>query len=85
MICPFGAEKESVPFFGMRSSVLRALVVSLVLVVGCGGGSGTGGGPASYVDPFIGTDAHGHTFPGATLPFGMVQLSPDTRLTGWDG
>ncbi|MBN1633849.1 MAG: GH92 family glycosyl hydrolase [Ignavibacteria bacterium] len=38
-----------------------------------------------YVNPFIGTDGHGHTFPGASLPFGMVQLSPDTRLTGWDG
>lgn len=38
-----------------------------------------------YVDPFIGTDAHGHTYPGATAPFGMVQLSPDTRLDGWDG
>jgi len=37
-----------------------------------------------YVDPFIGTAGHGHTFPGATMPFGMVQLSPDTRLTGWD-
>jgi putative alpha-1,2-mannosidase len=37
------------------------------------------------VDPFIGTGGHGHTYPGATLPFGMVQLSPDTRLTGWDG
>ena len=40
---------------------------------------------ASIVNPFIGTDAHGHTFPGATMPFGMVQLSPDTRLEGWDG
>lgn len=40
---------------------------------------------ASYVDPFIGTGGHGHTYPGATLPFGMVQLSPDTRLDGWDG
>lgn len=38
-----------------------------------------------YVNPFVGTDAHGHTFPGAALPFGMVQLSPDTRLEGWDG
>lgn len=37
------------------------------------------------VNPFIGTGGHGHTFPGATVPFGMVQLSPDTRLTGWDG
>lgn len=36
------------------------------------------------VDPFIGTAAHGHTYPGATLPFGAVQLSPDTRTMGWD-
>lgn len=37
-----------------------------------------------YVNPFIGTGGHGHTFPGATVPFGMVQLSPDTRTEGWD-
>ena len=37
-----------------------------------------------YVDPFIGTDFHGHTFPGATTPHGMIQLSPDTRTLGWD-
>ncbi|MBB3585898.1 alpha-L-fucosidase [Sphingomonas sp. BK481] len=35
-------------------------------------------------DLFIGTGGHGHTFPGATLPFGMVQLSPDTNNHGWD-
>ncbi len=40
---------------------------------------------AKYVNPFIGTGGHGHTFPGPTVPFGMVQLSPDTRLKGWDG
>ncbi|MBU8920715.1 MAG: glycoside hydrolase family 92 protein, partial [Bacteroidales bacterium] len=40
---------------------------------------------AGLVDPFIGTGGHGHTYPGASSPFGMVQLSPDTRLTGWDG
>ncbi len=38
-----------------------------------------------WVNPFIGTGGHGHTYPGASLPFGMVQLSPDTRLSGWDG
>lgn len=39
-----------------------------------------------YVNPMIGTGGHGHTFPGATVPFGMVQLSPDTRIDGsWDG
>ncbi|WPO78293.1 GH92 family glycosyl hydrolase [Flavobacterium sp. KACC 22761] len=37
-----------------------------------------------YVNPFIGTGGHGHTFPGAVVPFGMVQLSPDTRTQGWD-
>jgi putative alpha-1,2-mannosidase len=37
-----------------------------------------------YVDPFIGTSANGHTFPGATVPFGMVQLSPETGNFGWN-
>ena len=37
------------------------------------------------VDPFVGTGFHGHTYPGATTPFGLVQLSPDTRNTTWDG
>ena len=37
------------------------------------------------VNPFIGTGGHGHTYPGAAMPFGAVQLSPDTRLKGWDG
>jgi len=39
----------------------------------------------SLVDPFIGTGGHGHTFPGATVPFGMAQISPDTRWEDWDG
>ncbi len=38
-----------------------------------------------HVNPFIGTGGLGHTFPGATMPFGMVQLSPDTRIDNWDG
>ena len=40
-----------------------------------------------FADPFVGTDAHGHTFPGACAPFGMIQLSPDTRPDAgdWDG
>lgn len=41
---------------------------------------------ADYVRPLIGTGGHGHTYPGATVPFGMVQLSPDTRIDdSWDG
>ncbi len=38
----------------------------------------------SYVDPMIGTGGHGHTFPGATLPHGMVQLSPSNDFKNWD-
>ena len=41
--------------------------------------------PVNESLPIIGTDAHGHTYPGSTVPFGMVQLSPDTRTNGWDG
>ncbi len=37
-----------------------------------------------YVNPFLGTGDHGHTYPGATVPFGMVQLSPDNGKSGWD-
>ncbi len=39
----------------------------------------------AYVNPFIGTGGHGHTYPGPALPFGMIQPGPDTRLDGWDG
>jgi len=39
----------------------------------------------SLVNPFIGTGGHGHTYPGASMPFGMMQLSPDTRMADWDG
>ncbi len=41
--------------------------------------------PSEYVNPIVGTDGHGHAFPGATVPFGMVQLSPDSRTDTWDG
>jgi len=41
--------------------------------------------PIALVNPFVGTGGHGHTYPGASVPFGMMQLSPDTRLEGWDG
>ncbi len=38
----------------------------------------------NYVNLFIGTGGHGHTFPGVSLPHGLVQLSPDTDIEGWD-
>ncbi|UMB62223.1 GH92 family glycosyl hydrolase [Lutibacter sp. A80] len=37
-----------------------------------------------FVDPFIGTGGHGHTYPGATVPFGMLQVSPDNGISSWD-
>ncbi|WP_019614749.1 GH92 family glycosyl hydrolase [Psychromonas ossibalaenae] len=49
-----------------------------------GGGGVVDTNVLDYVDPFIGTAASGHTFPGAVVPQGMVQLSPDTTLDGWD-
>ncbi|MEM6963823.1 MAG: GH92 family glycosyl hydrolase [Bacteroidota bacterium] len=39
---------------------------------------------ASYVNPFIGTGGKGNTYPGAAVPFGMIQLSPDNGRNGWD-
>lgn len=62
----------------MKKTVL--LLVSALLFVACGEKSLT-----SYVNPMVGTDGHGHTFPGAIVPFGQIQPSPDTRLEGWDG
>ena len=59
--------------------MLRNALLLLALAVPAGASL------VDHVDPFIGTGGHGHTYPGPTLPFGMVQLSPDTRLTGWDG
>lgn len=65
--------------------MMRRLAGAVVWVMAAGIAVAGSGDPARFVDPFIGTGGHGHTYPGATLPFGMVQLSPDTRLTGWDG
>ncbi|HTX88885.1 MAG TPA: GH92 family glycosyl hydrolase [Bacteroidales bacterium] len=66
----------------MRRTLLKIALIPLagLLLLSCCRKS-----PVSYVDPFIGTGGHGHTYPGASMPFGMVQLSPDTRLEGWDG
>ena len=40
--------------------------------------------PADYVRPFVGAQGEGNTFPGPSVPFGMVQISPDTDTTNWD-
>ena len=62
----------------MKRTVL--LLAAALLFVACGEKPLT-----SYVNPLVGTDGHGHTYPGAIVPFGMIQPSPDTRLEGWDG
>ncbi|MFR9524297.1 MAG: GH92 family glycosyl hydrolase [Rikenellaceae bacterium] len=64
-----------------KTQLLLQLLAPVLFLVGC---SSNGPDYTQYVDPFIGTGGHGHTFPGATMPNGMVQLSPDTRLLGWD-
>ena len=59
-----------------------SIISLVVLLSACS--KGTADDNARFVDPFIGTAAHGHTFPGAVVPFGMVQLSPDNGRNGWD-
>ncbi len=63
-------------------SVLR-FAMTLALLIGlCAANARTRNAEDGYsaVDPFIGTQDGGHTFPGATVPFGMIQLSPDTQI-----
>ncbi len=78
----------------MNKKFLAYALLMLCVGVGCKQTSQTSSTTASneatlqdvlpYVDPFIGSGFHGHTFPGATRPGAMVQLSPDTHLMGWD-
>ncbi len=65
----------------IRKAFLFA-ALPLLIAVGCS--SPSLDDVTVWVDPFIGTAAHGHTFPGAATPFGMVQLSPDNGTSGWD-
>ncbi len=67
----------------MRSILNKLLFLIVLSIVSCSNQNEIK--YTKYVDPFIGTGGHGHTFPGAMVPFGMVQLSPDTRMENWDG
>ncbi len=64
------------------------ILVSLFFLIGCSNKENVSKKQdidlLQYVDPFIGTGFHGHTFPGPVMPHGMLQLSPDTKLNGWD-
>jgi predicted alpha-1,2-mannosidase len=62
--------------------LLPVVATAMMAVASCT--SPSQGDLTLFVDPFIGTAAHGHVFPGATTPFGMVQLSPDNGTSGWD-
>lgn len=58
-----------------------------ILFVSCGGEktkTSVNERLTDFVDPFIGTAYHGHTYPGAAYPFGQIQLSPDNGTQGWD-
>lgn len=66
------------PKFPSRVFAPAALAAALFLAAGAG--QAASAGHAAEVDPRIGTGGDGHTFPGATMPFGMIQLSPDTAM-----
>ena len=65
--------------------IIRLFVIlSLInILTACNSNHNSSKDYSKYVDPMIGTDWNGHTFPGATLPYGMVQLSPDTKTRSW--
>lgn len=67
-----------------RGSRLALLVAGLLGSMALPAAAQQKSGLTQWVDPFIGTGGHGHTYPGATVPFGMVQLSPDNGTEGWD-
>ena len=64
------------------------IILSAILIVSCAKKTETrtskNENVSSYVDPFIGTGGHGHTYPGATVPFGMLQVSPVNGISEWD-
>ncbi len=71
--------------FARRNLIIASLLYFLSACTGLDSGPAiSDSNLRAHVDPFIGTGAHGHTFPGATLPFGMVQVSPDNGVSGWD-
>ncbi len=79
--------KNSHPFFTKQpGSIYFVFMLGLLLsfILSCNNQHENTKKPADYVNPFIGTGGHGHTYPGAVVPFGMVQLSPDTKIDDWD-
>ena len=87
MINKLNMKKHSVNNLGYKM-IIASLLMSFIFIISCGRKeikqTESRVDLLNYVDPFIGTGLHGHTFPGPVMPHGMVQLSPDTRLNGWD-
>lgn len=69
--------------FGYIMAVV-CLVTSMILGTSCSKTEEKENDLTQFVDPFIGTDGHGHVFLGASVPFGMVQLGPTQYTHGWD-
>jgi putative alpha-1,2-mannosidase len=76
---------QDLAYSGCRARMNRMFPALLAIFIVCVSAMAQTRDFANWVNPFIGTGGHGHTFPGATMPFGMVQLSPDTRIDNWDG
>lgn len=74
------------PASGLLRVLPLSLLASLALAAPAPGpaSAGSASSPADWVRPFVGTQGEGNTFPGATAPFGAVQLSPDTDDELWD-
>ena len=87
MINKLNMKKHSVNKLGYKM-IIASLLMSFIFIISCGRKeikqTESRVDLLNYVDPFIGTGLHGHTFPGPVMPHGMVQLSPDTKLNGWD-
>ncbi|MDB6018242.1 MAG: alpha,2-mannosidase [Pedosphaera sp.] len=65
----------------MKTILIALILIGLSALSSCPGAIPQ---PVDEILPLIGTGGHGHTYPGATVPFGFVQLSPDTPIKGWD-
>lgn len=69
----------------VKFALMSALIVAAPVLAGCHDKEAAEAEDLTqYVNPMIGTDFTGNTYPGAQVPFGMVQLSPDNGLPGWD-
>lgn len=68
----------------MKIKSVLAVCCSCILIASCHDAEIGEKDYAQWVNPFIGTGGHGHTFPGPIMPNGMIQPSPDTRIDGWD-